>query len=160
MILNCGKKIPENFRFFKTFQFLGSTIFTFHVIKQLNFNLEKIYLIIMFTKISLQGPSKNEGSFLAFREEQWPSGKGDVSEPGGPGFDSSIRSRQPQVVAHQHLARRVVSSTPSLLSQLSPLPTSGDDEWAAAKHCGRAKRSRISGTHSHRLRFRYINKLK
>ena len=27
-------------------------------------------------------------------------GRVDVSEPGGPGFDSS--SRQPQVVAHQH----------------------------------------------------------
>ena len=30
------------------------------------------------------------------QERQWPSGRADVSEPGGPGFDSS--SRQPQVV--------------------------------------------------------------
>ena len=36
-------------------------------------------------------------------EGQWPGGKADVSEPGGPGFDSS--SRQPQVVAHQYRAR-------------------------------------------------------
>ena len=33
-------------------------------------------------------------------EGRWPRGRADVSEPGGPGFDSS--SRQPQVVAHQH----------------------------------------------------------
>ena len=45
------------------------------------------------------------------------------------------------------------------LGQLSPLPTSGDDEWVAAKHCGRANRSRISDTHRLRssLQFRYIN---
>ena len=46
------------------------------------------------------------------------------------------------------------------LGQLSPLPTSGDDEWVAAtKHCERAKRSRISNTHRLRrsLQFRYIN---
>ena len=29
------------------------------------------------------------------------------------------------------------------LGQLSPLLTSGDDKWVAAKHCGRAKQSRI-----------------
>ena len=34
------------------------------------------------------------------QEGRWPRGRVDVSEPGGPGFDSS--SRQPQVVAHQH----------------------------------------------------------
>ena len=45
------------------------------------------------------------------------------------------------------------------LGQLSPLPTSGDSKWVAAKHCGRAKRSRISDTHRLRgsLQFRYIN---
>ena len=45
------------------------------------------------------------------------------------------------------------------LGQLSPLPTSGDDKWVAAKHCGRAKWSRISDTHRLRssLQFRYIN---
>ena len=45
------------------------------------------------------------------------------------------------------------------LGQLSPSPTSGDDEWVAAKHCGRAKRSWISDTHRlrWRLQFRYIN---
>ena len=45
------------------------------------------------------------------------------------------------------------------LGQLSPLPTSGDDKWVAAKHRGRAKRSRISDTHRLRpsLQFRYIN---
>ena len=106
-------------------------------------------------------------------EGQWPSGRVVALEPGGPGFDSS--SRQPQVVAHQHWARWI-TATPSLvlccawlvtmtlhvhcgLGQLSPLPTSGDDKWAAAKHCGRAKRSRISDTHRLRssLQFRYIN---
>ena len=44
--------------------------------------------------------------YFLYREGRWPSGRADVSEPGGPGFDSS--SRQPQVVAHQHLR-----STPS-----------------------------------------------
>ena len=48
------------------------------------------------------------------------------------------------------------------LDQLSPLPTSvgmTTDEWVAAKHCGRTKRSRISDTHRLRwsLQFRYIN---
>ena len=45
------------------------------------------------------------------------------------------------------------------LGQLSPLPTSEDDKWVAAKHCGGAKRSRISDTHRLRssLQFRYIN---
>ena len=124
------------------------------------------------------------------RGGRWPSGGADVSEPGGPGFDSS--SWQPQVVAHQHWTRwtlsiehverwiehtgLVVVSTPSLvlccawlvtmalhvhcgLGQLDPLPTSGDDKWVAAKHCRRAKRSRISDTHRLRssLQFRFIN---
>ena len=39
-------------------------------------------------------------SLLLLWEEQWPSSRADVLEPGGPGFDSS--SQQPQVVAHQH----------------------------------------------------------
>ena len=45
------------------------------------------------------------------------------------------------------------------LDQLSPLPTSGDDKWVAAKHCGWAKRSRISDTQRLRssLQFHYIN---
>ena len=34
------------------------------------------------------------------REGRWPRGRADVSEPGGPGFDSS--PRQPQDDAHQH----------------------------------------------------------
>ena len=34
------------------------------------------------------------------KEGQWTSGRGDVSELGRPGFDSS--SRQSQVVAHKH----------------------------------------------------------
>ena len=37
---------------------------------------------------------------MAMGEGQWPSGRVEASEPGGPGFDSS--SRQPQVVAQQH----------------------------------------------------------
>ena len=93
-------------------------------------------------------------------EGRWPSGRVEASEPGGPGFDSS--SRQPQVVAHQHWARWITALytlvlccawlvTMALhvhcgLGQLSPLPTSGDDKWVAAKHCGRAKRCRISYT--------------
>ena len=45
------------------------------------------------------------------------------------------------------------------LGQLSLLPTSENDKWVAAKHWGRAKRSRISNTHRLRssLQFRYIN---
>ena len=44
------------------------------------------------------------------------------------------------------------------LDQLSPLLTS-DGKWVVAKHCGRAKRSRISDTPRLRLslQFRYIN---
>ena len=34
------------------------------------------------------------------KEGRWLRGRADVSEPGGPGFDSS--SHQPQFVAHQH----------------------------------------------------------
>ena len=110
-----------------------------------------------------------------YGEGQWPSGRIEASEPGSPGFDSS--SRLPQVVARQDWARWITAySTPSLvlccawlvtmalhvhcgLGKLSPLPTSGDDKWVAAKHCGRAKRSRISDTHRLRssLQFRYIN---
>ena len=37
---------------------------------------------------------------VVVREGRWPRGRVDVSELGGPGFDSL--SRQPQVVAHQH----------------------------------------------------------
>ena len=40
--------------------------------------------------------------FCVLGRGRWPRGRADVSEPGGPGFDSS--SRQPQVVAHQHWA--------------------------------------------------------
>ena len=114
-------------------------------------------------------------SCILLREGQWPSSRTDVSEPGGPGFDSL--SWQPQVVAHQHWARQILCSTPSLvlycawlvipmalhvhcgLCQLSPLPTSGDDKWLAAKDCGWAKWRRISDTHRLRwsLQFRYIN---
>ena len=45
------------------------------------------------------------------------------------------------------------------MGQLSPLPTSGDDKWVVAKHCGRAKRSKINDTHRLRwsLQFCYIN---
>ena len=106
---------------------------------------------------------------------RWPRGRADVSEPGGPGFDSS--SRQPQVVAHQHWARWItawyslVGAVLCLASnhgiacarRLGPtqpvIPTSGDDKWVAAKHCGWAKRSRISDTHRLRssLQLRYIN---
>ena len=42
------------------------------------------------------------GRVSSLWEGRWPSGRANVSEPGGPGFDSS--SRQPQVVAHQHWA--------------------------------------------------------
>ena len=45
-------------------------------------------------------PSVNSQRFQCRKSRQWPSGRADFSEPGGPGFDSS--SRQPQVVAHQH----------------------------------------------------------
>ena len=83
-------------------------------------------------------------------------------------------SRRSSLISIEHA--ELLLSTPSLvlccawlvtmalhvhcgLGQLSPLPTSGDDKWVAAKHCGRAKRSRISDTHRLRssLQFRYIN---
>ena len=40
-------------------------------------------------------------------EGRWPSGRADVSEPGGPGFNSL--SQQPQVIAHQHWARWITA---------------------------------------------------
>ena len=85
-----------------------------------------------------------------------------------------LGSRRSSLISIEHA--ELLRSTPSLvlccvwlitmalhvhfgLGQLSPLPTSGDDKWVAAKHCGRAKRSRISDTHRLRssLQFRYIN---
>ena len=85
----------------------------------------------------------------------------------------SSRRWSPISIEHTELLR----STPSLglccvwlvtimalhvhcgVDQLSLLPTSGDDKWVAAKHCERAKRSRISNTHRLQwsLQFRYIN---
>ena len=85
-----------------------------------------------------------------------------------------LGSRRSSLISIEHA--ELLRSTPSLvlccawlvtmalhvhggLGQLSPLPTSGDDKWVAAKHCGRAKRSRIIDTHRLRssLQFRYIN---
>ena len=109
---------------------------------------------------------------LALVKGQWPSGRVDFSEPGG--SIPRLGSRRSSLISIEHA--ELLRSTPSLvlcctwlvtmalhvhcgLGQLSPLPTSRDDEWVAAKHCGRAKRSRISDTH--RLRsssqFLYIN---
>ena len=51
-------------------------------------------LIIFKTIISEISDGNKSG------EGQWPSGRVDFSEPGGPGFD--FLSRQPQAVAHQH----------------------------------------------------------
>ena len=94
--------------------------------------------------------------------------------PEGRGSIPRLDSRRSSLISIEHA--ELLRSTPSLvlccawlvtmalhvhcgLGQLSPLPTSGDDKWVAAKHCGRAKRSRISDTHRLRssLQFRYIN---
>ena len=94
--------------------------------------------------------------------------------PEGRGSIPRLGSRRSSLISIEHA--ELLRSTPSLvlccawlvtmalhvhcgLGQLSPLPTSGDDKWVAAKHCGRAKRSRISDTHRLRssLQFRYIN---
>ena len=94
--------------------------------------------------------------------------------PEGRGSIPRLGSRRSSLISIEHA--ELLRSTPSLvlccawlvtmalhvhggLDQLSPLPTSGDDKWVAAKHCGRAKRSRISDTHRLRwsLQFRYIN---
>ena len=94
--------------------------------------------------------------------------------PEGRGSIPCLGSRRSSLISIE--PAELLSSTPSLvlccawlvtmalhvhcgLGQLGPLPTSGDDEWVAAKHCGRAKRSRISDTHRLRssLQFRYIN---
>ena len=92
----------------------------------------------------------------------------------GLGSIPRLGSRRSLLISIEHA--KLVHSTPSLvlwcawlvttalhvhcgLGQLSPLPTSGNDIWVAAKHCGRAKRSRISDTHRlwSSLQFRYIN---
>ena len=76
-------------------------------------------------------------------EGQWPSGRVEASEPGGPGFDSSLGSRRSSLVSIEHA--ELLRSTPSLvlccvwlvtmalhvhcgLGKLSPLLTSGDDK--------------------------------
>ena len=116
-----------------------------------------------------RGPSP-----LPHWEGRWPSGRVEFSEPGVRGSIPRLGSRRSSLISIEHA--ELLRSTPSLvlccvwlvtmalhvhfgLGQLSPLPTSGDDEWVAAKHCGRAKRSRISDTHRLRssLQFRYIN---
>ena len=53
-------------------------------------------------------------------EWQWLSGKADVSEPGGPGFDSS--SRQPQVVAHQFnsIQLKIIYCTKTQMLNIQP----------------------------------------
>ena len=111
------------------------------------------------------------------------TGRGDGLEvepmswnPEGRGSIPRLGSRRSSLISIEHA--ELLRSTPSLvlccawlvtmalhvhcgLGQLSPLPTSGDDKWVAAiyKHCGRAKRSRISDTHRLRssLQFGYIN---
>ena len=60
-------------------------------------------LLELFQSCAMHGSS----SFRREGNGQWPSGRVDLSEPGGPGFDSS--SRQPQVVAHQHWARWITA---------------------------------------------------
>ena len=113
--------------------------------------------------------------FGYYREGRWPSGIELMSrDPEGRGSIPRLSSRRSLLISIEHA--ELLRSTPSLvlccawlvtmalpvhcgLGQLSPLPTSGDDKWVAAKHCGRAKRSRISDTHRLRssLQFRYIN---
>ena len=95
-------------------------------------------------------------------------------DPEDRGSISRLGSRRSSLISIEHA--ELLRSIPSLvlccawlvtttlhvhcgLGQLSPLRISGDDKWVAAKHCGRAKRSRISDTHRLRssLQFRYIN---
>ena len=94
--------------------------------------------------------------------------------PEGRGSIPHLSSRRSLLISIEHA--ELLRSTPLLvlccvwlvtmalhvhcgLGQLSPLLASGDDEWVAAKHCGWAKRSRISDTHRlwSSLQFRYIN---
>ena len=35
-------------------------------------------------------------------EGQWPSGRADVSEPGGPGFDPRLASRRSSLISIEH----------------------------------------------------------
>ena len=115
------------------------------------------------------------------RDAPYKTGRGDGLEvepmsrnPEGRGSIPHLGSRRLSLISIEHA--ELLRSTPSYvlccawlvtmalhvrcgLGQLRPLPTSGDDKWVAAKHCGRAKRSRISDTHRLRssLQFRYIN---
>ena len=76
--------------------------------------------------------------------------------PEDPGSNSRLSSRRSSLISIKHAELLHVHCG---LGQLGPLPTSGDDEWVAAEHCERAKRSRISDTHRlwWSLQFRYIN---
>ena len=116
----------------------------------------------------------NVSTRTGYREGRWPSGRAEALEPGGRGSIPRLGSRRSSLISIEHA--ELLRSTHSLvmccarlvtmalhvhcgLGQLSPLPTSGDDKWVAAKHCGWAKWSRISDTHRLRssLQFRYIN---
>ena len=121
------------------------------------------------------------GDMYMHRMYIYPIGRGNdlvvestSGNPEGRGLIPCLGSRRSSLISIEHA--ELLRSTPSLvlccawlvtmalhvhcgLSQLSPLPTSGDDEWVAAKHCGRAKRSRINDTHRlrSRLQLLYIN---
>ena len=107
-------------------------------------------------------------------EGRWPRGRADVSEPGGPGFDSS--SRQPKgrcssalstlnyCVVLPRCAVLCLASNHGIACALRLEPTQPvTDFWgwhmSSSWACGRAKRSRISDTHRLRssVQFRYIN---
>ena len=89
---------------------------------------------------------------------RWPSGRADVSEPEEPGSKTRLGSRRSLLISIEHAEYCVVVCAHSLvlccawlvtmalhvhcsLGQLSPLPTSGDDKWVAAKHFGWASRA-------------------
>ena len=73
--------------------------------------------------------------------------------PEGRGSIPRLSSRRSLLISIEHA--ELLCSTPSLVLCCVWL----DDERVVAKHCGRAKRSRISDTHQLRwsLQFRYIN---
>ena len=126
----------------------------------------------------LQNYSKQVGVRL-LGERRWPRGRADVSEPGGPGFDSSsmqpkdrrssglstLRSTPPLVLCCAWLVTMTLHVHCARWLRLGPINSARyrllgmTNDYIAAKHCGRAKRSRISDTHRLRssLHCRYIN---
>ena len=155
------------------------------------------YYGLMHWIIHVWAPSNDISSILdTYWEGRWPRGRIMALEPGGRGSIPCLGSLRSSLISIElaELLRSIPSLVPCCvwlvtmalhghcgLGQLSSLPTSGDDKWAAsdstlkqltlagyqilvlyftlaAKPCGRAWRSRISDTHrlQSSLQFRYI----